>query len=377
MNAGVPGTIRSAMSRRTAAALVFLAVLVAAPAVAHARVLVGIGDQKPTMFTDPRFRWLGIQRARIVVSWDVQHFKAERTWVAGWLAAARTAHVEPLVAFGHDWSGKHRTYLPGINQYRAAFERFRRAYPWVHEYTAWNEANHCSQPTCHRPDMAAHYYDVVRDACPQCTVVAADVLDQRNMASWIRAFTRAARHKPRLWGLHNYLDANRLRTTGTRHLLKVVKGQVWVTETGGLVRRNHYRAQIAFPESAAHAARVTSFVLKVADSEPRIRRVYFYQWNADSLFQAWDSGFIDPFGKHRAAYDVLARWLGRDPHRAPKDPPFEAPPSPPPASEQPPPSQGGPPPPQQQQQQPPPPNPPPSPPPSCTLPQPLCGITGG
>src|SRR3954467_1679369 len=170
------GNNGSAMSRRMAAALVFLAVLVAVPAAAHARVLVGIGDQKPTMFTDPRFRWLGIPRARIVVSGDVPPSKSERGWVAGWLAAARRAHVEPLVAFGHDWSGTHRAYLPGVNQYRAAFGRFRRAYPWVHDYTAWNEANHCSQPTCHRPDMAAHYYDVVRSACPTCTVVAADVL---------------------------------------------------------------------------------------------------------------------------------------------------------------------------------------------------------
>ena len=358
------------MSRRTAAALVFLALLAAVPAAAHARVLVGIGDQKPGMFTDPRFRWLGLRRARIVVSWDVQRSTVERRWVAGWLAAARTARVDPLVAFGHAWSGPQRKHLPGVSEYRAAFLRFRSAYPWVHEYTAWNEANHCSQPTCHRPDMAAHYYDVVRSACPTCTVVAADVLDQPNMIDWINAFTRAARHAPRLWGLHNYLDANRLRTTGTMRLLHAVRGQVWITETGGLVRRNHYRAQIAFPESAAHAARVTSFVLRVADNAPRIRRVYFYQWNADSLFQAWDSGFIDPFGRHREAFDVLARWAGRDPRRAPKDPPFRTTPTPPPDSEQPPPSQGGPPPQQSQ-------NPPPNPPPSCTLPPPLCAVTGG
>src|SRR3954453_13612834 len=150
MNTRVSGTIACAMSRRTAAALVFLAVLAAVPAVAHARVLVGIGDQKPTMFTDPRFRWLGVRRARIVVSWNVQRSPVERAWVKGWLAAARAARVEPFVAFGHAWSGTRRTYLPGGGQYRPAFARFRRAYPWVHEDTAWNEANHCSQPTCHR-----------------------------------------------------------------------------------------------------------------------------------------------------------------------------------------------------------------------------------
>ncbi|HEY3188789.1 MAG TPA: glycosyl hydrolase [Solirubrobacteraceae bacterium] len=360
------------MRRRVAAALVFLLTLATAPAVAHARVLVGIGDQKPAMFGDARFRWLGVRQARIVVSWDVQRSTVEQRWVAAWLDAARAAGVEPLVAFGHAWSGPRRRYLPGTGEFAAAFARFRRAYPWVREYTAWNEANHCSQPTCRRPDKAAAYYDAVKDACPGCTVVAADVLDQPNMASWIRAFTAAARHAPRLWGLHNYLDANRLRTSGTRHLLRVVRGQVWITETGGLVRRNHYRAQIAFPESASHAATVTRFVLQVADRQPRIRRVYLYQWNADSLFQAWDSGLIDPFGHRRPAFDVLARHAGRDPRGAPADPVFTEPAEPPPASEQPPPSQGGPPP--QDPQQPPPQNPPPQdpPPPSCTLPPPLC-----
>src|SRR2546423_14329760 len=108
MNGRVSGTIRFAMSRRTAAALVFLAVLVAAPAVAHARVLVGIGDQKPAMFSDPRFRWLGVKRARIVVSWDVQRSPLERRWVAGWLAAARADRGQPPVAFGHPRSRKKR-----------------------------------------------------------------------------------------------------------------------------------------------------------------------------------------------------------------------------------------------------------------------------
>ena len=42
-----------------------------------------------------------------------------------------------------------------------------------------------------------------------------------------------------IWGLHNYIDANRFRTRGTRALLRAVKGDVWFTETGGLVvRRN-------------------------------------------------------------------------------------------------------------------------------------------
>src|SRR3954454_2369314 len=102
------------MMRRTAAALVFLSVLAALPAVAHARAVVGMGDQKPEMFTDARFHWLGVRPWRMVVSWDVMRSASERRWAHAWLVAARSAKVEPLVSFGHGWSGKKRNLLPSV-----------------------------------------------------------------------------------------------------------------------------------------------------------------------------------------------------------------------------------------------------------------------
>ena len=362
-----------AMGRRTAAALVFLLLLAAAPATARARVLVGMGDQKPAMFKDPRLRWLGVRHARLVVSWDVQRSAGERAWADAWLTAARAAGVEPMVAFGHAWAGKKRKVAPTKRTFRLAFDRFRRAHPWVHVYTPWNEANHCSQPTCKTPKRAAEYYDAMREGCPRCTVTAADLVDQPNMVRWARQFARAAKHKPTLWGLHNYLDANRLRTSGLRRLLAGVEGRIWLTETGGVVRRSYYRNQIRFPTSIDHAARATSFILKLADSQPRVRRVYLYHWNSVSLTQTWDSGLIDPFGISRPAFYALARHMGRDPSRAPGQPrPLAAveapPPLPPPApEEQPPPpppeEQQPPPPPPPQDENPPPPQDPPPPPP--------------
>ena len=102
------------MRRRTAATLVFLTMLAALPAVAHARALVGMGDQKPAMFTDARFHWLGVKQARIVVSWDVQRQGYERLWARTWLLRAQAAGVEPLVAFGHAWGGPKRQQLPSV-----------------------------------------------------------------------------------------------------------------------------------------------------------------------------------------------------------------------------------------------------------------------
>ena len=115
-----------------------------------------------------------------------------------------------------------------------------------------------------------------------------------NMVSWVRAFRRAAREEPRYWGLHNYIDANRARTTGTRRMLRAVKGQVWFTETGGIVARRN-RHKVTFPESAKHAATATRFLFdKLVPLSRRVTRVYIYHWNADAPAATWDSALDRP-----------------------------------------------------------------------------------
>lgn len=329
----------------------------ALPATAGARVIVGIGDQKPDMYADARLYWLGIKHTRIVVSWEVQRVPWERAWVDQWLQAARFAGVEPLVGFGHSWSETRRRVLPSVAQYRRAVRDFHHRYPWVHDYIAWNEGNHCSQPTCHHPARAARYFDAVVDTCPSCRVVAGDVLDQPDMVSWLRKFRRAARHIPRIWGLHNYVDVNRLRSTGTKRLLAAVPGDVWITETGGVVHRGHYKGKAKFEESPSHAGAVTRYALGLAAEHHRIARVYLYHWSTESRNALWDSGLIGPRDHLRPGFVALTRFLGLDPKRIP---PRQAPPPPPPA-DQPPAEQ--PPPPQQEQ-------PPPS---QCFVLPPLCG----
>jgi hypothetical protein len=202
------------------------------------------------MFLDPRFATSGISTARLSVSWDALSSPWQTAEIDAWLDAARAAGVEPLVSFGH--SRIDRRSLPTPERFLYEFRRFRARYPWVKEYATWNEANHCGEPTCHRPRLVAAYYRKLRRECPDCRILAAEVLDMPNMVRWVRAFRRAAGEEPRYWGLHNYLDANRRRTTGTRRMLRAVKGQVWFTETGGIVRRRN-RRKVTFPESANHA----------------------------------------------------------------------------------------------------------------------------
>jgi hypothetical protein len=351
-----------------------LTLLLAAPAQAGRNVIVGIGDQKTAMFEDPRLDWLGVRHARLVVPWYVGSGvnPEELGYVDAWLRAARRHKVKPLVSFGHGFVGFSRSLLPSVADYRRAVRQFHRRYPWVRQYIAWNEANHCSQPTCKKPARAAGYYDALKGVCPKCTVIGASLIDQPNMVRWLKRFRRAAKREPTVWGLHNYLDVNRLRSSGTRRLLRAVprRSRVWITETGGVVYRKHYKRKADFPENTRHAGKVTRFLLRVARRLPRIDRVYLYHWNPDRLRPTWDSGIVNHKGTARPAFSALARHLGRDPRRAPAlAAPLPEPPPTPIAQNPAPPQESAPPP-----QQPPPSSPPPSQPPPQQPPPPACTI---
>lgn len=282
----------------------------ALPAAAGAlpiRVTVGIGDQKPGMFTDPLYSDLGVRDARIVVPWDVFGVEWQEREVDDWMQAAYAAGSHVLVTFSHSRVEGRRRVLPSPERFKYEFQRFRERYPWAQTFAVWNEPNHCGEPTCHRPALVAAYYRKLRSACRRCTLLAAEVLDMPNMVRWTRSLRRALRFEPKYWGLHNYVDANRLSTQRTRAFLRAVKGEVWLTETGGLVaRRNRRKETVGFREGSRHASRVTRFVL---DSMPRISRritrVYLYHWDTRSPLDSWDSALIGPTGP-RPAFDVLS-----------------------------------------------------------------------
>ena len=117
------------------------------------------------------------------------------------------------------------------------FRAFRERYPWVNNFATWNEANHCGEPTCHRPALVAAYWRKLRLECQRCKILAAELLDMPNMVTWANRFRRHAFDEPAAWGLHNYVEANRFKSDRLRSLLRNVEGSVWLTEVGGLVKR--------------------------------------------------------------------------------------------------------------------------------------------
>ncbi len=285
------------------------ALALAVPARAAAAPKIGIGEQNPQIFSDPNWAALGVRDVRVVVAWDALHSPWQRADIDTYMADARAAGARVLLGFGHSRIAGREHSLPSVAAFAREFAAWRSRYPWVKDYLTWNEANHCSQPTCNHPERAAAFYDTIRRRCRGCRVVAADVLDGSKMVGWVKRFRRATKAPRLIWGLHNYIDANRFRTTGTRALLKAVKGDVWFTETGGLVRRTN-GSTVAFPGSTRHAAEATSWVFRLAALSPRVKRVYFYHWSPVP-FASWDSALVDARDHPRPAYDVLRTWLRR------------------------------------------------------------------
>ena len=262
--------------------------------------IVGMGEQSPDMFQDVRFHATGIRHARLLVPYDlVKRGGWPLDSADVWLARARRDGIEPLVSFGHSMSKRHQFRLPSVREYSKRVAEFRARYPWVREFSTWNEANLGSvQPTGRHPRRTAVFYRALKKQCKDCTVVAVELLLTSNwrMWRWIRAFRHRAGRGRLIFGLHNYPDVTRLRSKATRLFLRRVKNaDVWITETGGIVRHRRFKY------SEGRAARVIRHVFTVADRLPRITRLYLYNWRYDGNGR-WDSGLISEGGTERMGY---------------------------------------------------------------------------
>jgi hypothetical protein len=302
-----------------AAILTLIVALPVAVAPATAGVRVGVGEQDPAMFTSPAWDALGLKRVRYLVAWDWAR-TGQQAEVDAFMSAARARGQDVLVTFtahrdcyeGGRYSRAKICRAPSASAYRRAVRTFDNRYPWVRTYSAWNEVNHISQPTFTRPDLAVSYYRVLRSESRRrgFRVMAADILDTANMHRYLRAFLRRAPGRPRLWGLHNYQDVNNITSADTRRMVETVPGEVWVTETNGIVKFGESR-QWRYSES--RAARCTRWMFRLADRfdtrrrhmRSRITRVYVYNWFGAPPGARFDAGLVDPDGTPRAAYFVV------------------------------------------------------------------------
>jgi hypothetical protein len=307
------------MTRTPLAALVVALALIGCGTTAErsvAATTVGIGDQGYDTFTNQLFSKLKVKRTRIFVPWNVALKRRDRRYLDSYLAVAHSAHVEVLVAFNTSYPSRcprRPCRLPSVKAYTKAFKAFRKRYPKQRLLSPWNEANHRSQPTFRNPKRAAQFYKVIRKRCRRCRIVAADVIDESNMVAWLKVFKRYARGA-RLWGLHNYKDTNPRRGQifgGTRKMLRTVRGQVWLTETGGIVKFVLPNHRTLFRSNERRANRALKRTFRLAKRyRRRIKRLYIYQWKQPRRRRdRFDAGLIRRSGKARPGYFTVKRNL--------------------------------------------------------------------
>ena len=286
-------------------ALTALLLVAAVPSVAHGKAKVGISENKPQMFNDVRFKDLKIKDVRVVVGWDVvgsktKAGKAEQQRLDLWMDGAKRDKARVLIAFD---KSKNKTKTPTTKKLVAALKKLRKRYPGqIKRVSPWNEGN-----LNKKPSQYADWYKGIKKVCKGCKVVP-DVVDKPNLVTWTKSFRRAiGSSKIKIWGLHNYVDVNNSQTKRTKAFLKATTGEVWLTETGGVVYRSNGQSKFA-GKGVDFAGKQTTFLFdKIVKPNKRIKLVYVYHWNIDQPQKqlTWDSALIDNLGNIRPAYFVI------------------------------------------------------------------------
>jgi hypothetical protein len=309
-----------------AISLLLLSCLVAAPGAfggparprAHAAgsYLTGISNETSRMFANPLWQQLHTKIVRYVVPYDAVVHPYSLNQAIAFIGGAEAAHQQVLVAFYH--SEYTPTKLPSISSYQRDVQKFVKLFPNVRQYESWDESNRGNVPRLFSSPSAAaaaQYYQALLRVCTGCTVIGLDVLDAQYIGptlQYISAFKREIYHletvMPRIWGLHNYSDVNRLEGWRTSDLVRALGGQVWLTETGGLVQFGG-----AFPNKhgsgLTRAAKVLKFMFAVAGAHSQIKRMYIYDWTGGTSSTRFDAGLTNAHEQPRAGYVVVCRQL--------------------------------------------------------------------
>jgi hypothetical protein len=310
------------MRLRVSAAAVVFAVLIASATMAagaSARLQVGISDENGALFTNPYFTLLGVKTARYITNYDAALKDPADT--DDWINAAKAAHVNVVVAFNPGYGDNcpnKPCSLPTASQYTKAFVAFHKRYPYVKIYQPWNEVNSTTQPTWTKPQAVVTYYSIVKKYCKGCTVLGADIEDlttphKADYVVYIKAlladFKKAHVATPKLWGIHNYEDVNYFHSTNTAKMLKLLPGQIWLTETGGIAFFETGALKIVLHYNLERQDKATHWMMKLALRYPkRIARLYIYNFfngGPPGSNNRFDSSLLDGTGAPRQAYDVL------------------------------------------------------------------------
>lgn len=323
----------------------------AAPSSAGA-VVLGISDSDAPTVTEPFWGGLGIDRARVVVPYDVAVTRGaagleRRRRFERFRANAAARGVSLLVVFSASVDtlapGTGLAVAPSAEQFAVAFAAFRNRYPEQRTLGAWNEPNNPDgrrYPLAGAPQLAAQYWLIAQASCPSCTVLAGEFAGIPGDDAYVDAYLAAlGPARPAVWGIHAHTDVNAFQAGGsdsarsTRFYIGKLQGpwassRIWIDEVGARFRN---------PQAAiwgdASQAQATQFLLGLATLDPRIDALYYYNYSNQCATAArcavQDRGLVSPtpfdgsalgydaLNRPRAAYGVIA---ARGPVIAPAEP---------------------------------------------------------
>jgi hypothetical protein len=285
-------------------------------AYAASSYLTGIGNENPKMFKNALYTQLHTKIVRYVAPYDAISHPYSLDLAINFIRAAEASHEQVLVAFYH--SEYSPTKLPSVPVYQRDVQKFVKLFPNVHQYESWDESNRgnvAHQFSSPSGASAAKYYQALLRVCKGCTIIGLDVLDSDSISPTLRyvsEFKREIGHletvMPKIWGLHNYSDVNRLESWRTRQLVKALGGQVWLTETGGLVK-----FVPSFPNKngsgLTRAAKVLKYMFSLTAALPQIKRLYIYAWTGGTNSTRFDAGLTNVHEQPRPGYVVVCRQL--------------------------------------------------------------------
>jgi hypothetical protein len=278
--------------------------------------VTGIGDEHAQMFSEPLWQQLHTKIVRYIAPYDAVIHSYSLDQAIVFIRAAEAQHEQVLVAFYH--SEYTPLKMPSVAQYKHDVEKFVRRFPYVKQYQSWDEANRGYIPgVLASPSAvaAAQYYQALIRVCKGCTGLGLDILDAQDIGPTLEYISEFKREigrletvMPKIWGLHNYSDINRLESWRTRELVRALGGQVWLTETGGIVQFGG-----AFPNKngsgLARSAKVLKYMFAVAASQPQIKRLYIYDWTGGGNSTRFDAGLMNAHDQPRPGYVVVCKQL--------------------------------------------------------------------
>lgn len=337
--------------RRAPLAAALLASLIAAiiisAAAAPARAVeLGIADSNATTLAERWWDGLSVKRVRVVLPYDVAlesvgdagaRRREEFDQLRASAAAKGVVLTVSFAASADNRAPSGDALAPTAQQFAEGFAAFRNAYPDITEISPWNEPNNPdgrTYPLAADPALAAQFFLIVQSQCPTCTVIAGDFAGIAGDDAYFDAYAAALGGAiPAVWAFHDHGDVNSFQTPNgpdsarvARYYLSKLQGpyanaRIWINEVGA--RYRDASGQLWGDDSQAVA---TQFLLGLATLDPRIDRIYYYNFSNQCTTAGrcaiQDRGLVSPApmdgspldydtpDRPRSAYNV---WAARGP----------------------------------------------------------------